>query len=209
MPRRPDPSSPAAEPAADAPARLGQAVLDALGGVPRSGLPPSERPAEASQRRMRIAAGQAGLAAGALALPLGPLGWLTLLPEMTTVWRIQARLVADIAALHGKPEALSPEALLYCLFRHTTGSLLRDLVVRVGERSLVQRAGVRALQMLATRVGASVMRRLAGKGLARWVPVAGAVGVGAYAAWDTRQVAATAIELFSSEVVLPRALPAE
>ena len=209
MPIRPAAASPPEAPTPDVSARLGQAVLDALGGVPRSTLSPSDRPAEDSQRLMRRAAGKAGLAAGTLALPLGPLGWLTLLPEMTTVWRIQARLVADIAALHGKPQALSPEALLYCLFRHTTGSLLRDLVVRVGERSLVQRASLRALQLLAARIGASVMRRLAGKGLARWVPVAGAVGVGAYAAWDTRQVAATAIELFSSEVVLPRALPAD
>ena len=206
-PRTAGPQGDAEPAAAQATARMGQAVLDALGGVPVSRLAPHARPADASQRRLRIAAGQAGLAAGALALPLGPLGWLTLLPEMTTVWRIQARLVADIAALHGKADALSPEALLYCLFRHTTGSLLRDLVVRVGERSLVQRAGAQALRVLATRIGASVMQRLAGKGLARWVPVAGAVGVAAYAIWDTRQVAATAVELFSSEVVLPRALP--
>jgi hypothetical protein len=56
-------------------------------------------------------------------------------------------------------------------------------------------------------------QRAAGKGLARWLPVVGALGVGAYAYYDTGQVAATAIELFSGEVVdeadTPPAAPAK
>jgi hypothetical protein len=34
------------------------------------------------------------------------------------------------------------------------------------------------------------------KGISRWLPVVGAVGVGAYAYYDTRHVAQTAIALF-------------
>lgn len=191
----------------DVSSRLGQAVLDALGEMPRSHRHGSHQPGPDSQRVARIAAGKAGLAAGTLALPLGPLGWLTLLPEMAAVWKIQAQMVADIAALHGRRQPLTQEELLYCLFRHATGQLLRDLVVRVGERSLVQRASLHALRLLALRIGTGLAKRLAGKGLARWVPVAGAVGVGAYAFWDTRQVASTAIELFASEVIVQE-LPA-
>lgn len=194
----PDPSA-ATEPAS----RLGQSLLAALGEIPHSRRPPSAQPEADSRRLAASACRRAALAAGTLALPLGPLGWLTLLPEMRTVWKIQARLVADIAALHGRHTPLTREELVYCLFQHTSGSLLRDLVVRVGERSLVQRATVQGLQMLAARIGARLAARVAGKGLARWVPVAGAVGVGAYAYWDTRQVAQTAINLFATEVVLP------
>lgn len=192
--------------AVDAAGPLGQAVLDALGELPRSALKPSSQPSEDSVRTARSAATKAAIAAGTLALPLGPLGWLTVLPEMVTVWRIQARLVADIAALHGRTRDLTKEELLYCMFRHSAGQLVRDLVVRVGERSLVRTATLHALRLVAQRIGARLARAVAGKSVARWLPVAGAVGMGAYAFWDTRQVAATATELFATEVIV-EALP--
>ena len=44
-----------------------------------------------------------------------------------------------------------------------------------------------------------------GSGASRWLPVIGAVGVGAYAYWDTSRVAKTAIDLFGRQV---KALPA-
>jgi hypothetical protein len=190
----------------DAAGPLGQAVLDALGEMPRSALKPSAQPEKDSLRTARSAATKAAIAAGTLALPLGPLGWLTVLPEMVTVWRIQARLVADIAALHGRTQGLTQEELLYCMFRHSAGQLVRDLVVRVGERSLVRTATLQALRLVAQRIGARLARAVAGKSVARWLPVAGAVGMGAYAFWDTRQVAATATELFATEVIV-QALP--
>lgn len=192
--------------AADAAGPLGQAVLEALGEMPRSALQPSPQPAADSARLARSAATKAAVAAGTLALPLGPLGWLTVLPEMVTVWRIQARLVADIAALHGRTQGLTKEELIYCLFRHSAGQLVRDLVVRVGERSLVRTATLQALRLVAQRIGARLARAVAGRSVARWLPVAGAVGMGAYAFWDTRQVAATATELFATEVTV-EALP--
>jgi hypothetical protein len=205
--RRPHPHAAAqAQAAVDAAGPLGQAVLDALGEMPRSALRLSTQPEKDSQRAARSPATKAAMAAGTLALPLGPLGWLTVLPEMVTVWRIQARLVADIAALHGRTQGLTKEELLYCMFRHSAGQLVRDLVVRMGERSLVHTAGLQALRLLAQRIGARLARAVAGKSVARWLPVAGAVGMGAYAFWDTRQVAATATDLFASEVII-EALP--
>lgn len=184
-------------------------MLDALGDLPHSGRQPSRQPEADSRRLLRWAGGRAALTAGALALPVGPLGWLTVLPEITAVWRIQARLVADIAALHGHQRPLTREEVLYCLFRHSSGRLVRDLVVRAGDRSLVQTASLRALQLLAARLGTRLARRIASEGLSRWIPVAGAVGVGAYALWDTRQVAATAIDLFATRVLVQPAAAAD
>jgi hypothetical protein len=180
-------------------------VLEAIGEVPRSTRSASGQAARDSRRAANIAASKAALAAGALALPLGPVGWLTVLPEMVAVWRLQAKLVADIAALHGRHDTLSREALLYCLFQHSSGQVVRDLMVRVGERSAVQTLSVRALQLVAAKVGAQLAQKAVGRGLARWLPVAGAVGLGAYALWDTRQVAATAITLFGRERLPPPA----
>ena len=45
-------------------------------------------------------------------------------------------------------------------------------------------------------------QNIIGKGVSRFVPLIGAVGVGAYAYFDTTQVAKTAIELFSKDIIL-------
>jgi len=177
--------------------RLGEAVLGLLASTPSTRETRSETPRAAARSAANHAAAKAALAAGSLALPPGPLGWLTLLPELITVWRIQAQMVADIAALYGSAHAPSREEMLYCLFRHTAAQAVRDLGVRLGER-LVRQASAQLLQKVAGQIGVKLSQRALGKGLARWLPIIGAMGVGAYAWYDTGQVAATAIELFES-----------
>lgn len=88
--------------------------------------------------------------------------------------------------------------MIYCLFKHSAAQVVRDLVVRVGERVLIRRASLRVMQTLARKIGVSVTQRAIGKGISRWVPLVGAVGVGGYAFYDTVQVAATTTELFKN-----------
>jgi hypothetical protein len=186
----------------DAGTRIGNAILDFVAAPPVSRLEKSDDPEVAARAKANAAAAAAALAAGALSLPPGPAGWLTILPEMVGVWRIQAQLVADIAALYGHRATLTEEQMIYCLFKHTAAQAVRDLVVRAGERALVQKVTLKALQAIAKRIGVKVTQQAIGKGLARWLPLVGAVGVGAYAYYDTAQVAATAIGLFKGEVQL-------
>jgi uncharacterized protein (DUF697 family) len=194
-------------PAAFDPAqRIGQAILDVVGAVPHAATPRAgvvlRDPKGEAEAIARSAATRTALAAGGLALPPGPLGWLTVLPELLAVWRLQAQMVADIAAVYGQQATLSREQMLYCLFRHTTAQAMRDIVARVGGRLLVREVPVRTLQRIARVVGVSLSRRALGRGVARWMPVVGAVGVGAYAYFDTRQVARTAIALFGDAAAL-------
>jgi hypothetical protein len=58
------------------------------------------------------------------------------------------------------------------------------------------------MRSLVSKIGVQVGERTFGKAIARYAPVVGAVGVGAYAYYDTKKVAETAIELFSSEMVI-------
>jgi hypothetical protein len=58
------------------------------------------------------------------------------------------------------------------------------------------------MRSLATKIGIKVGQRSFGKAIARYAPLVGALGVGAYAYYDTKKVADTAIELFGSEVVV-------
>ncbi|MGC4015126.1 MAG: EcsC family protein [Luteolibacter sp.] len=187
--------------------RIAEAILHFLGKVPETERAVSRTPAQCARTIANAAAVKAATAAGALALPPGPLGWLTILPELATVWKIQGQMVADIAGAYGKQAALSREQMIYCLFRHAAAQAVRDLVVRVGERYLVRRVSVRVLESIAKKVGVKVTQHAVGKGIARWMPIVGALGVGAYAYYDTAQVAKTAIELFEGEVELEEEKP--
>lgn len=180
--------------------QAGDAILDLVLHVPPSSEKALAKPDARVHAIGRAAARQASLLAGSLALPPGALGWLTVLPELMGVWRIQAQMVSDIAAVYGKQTALTREAMLYCLFKHVSAQLLRDVAVRVGERVLVREASAKVLQSIAKGLGVRVTQKVLGKGAARLVPLVGAVGVGAYAYFDTMQVAKTAHRLFSQDI---------
>lgn len=177
-------------------ARIGAAILHFVVDVPVSAHQASPAPAAAARRVAKAAAARAASAAGTLALPPGPLGWLTILPEMLAVWRVQAQMVADIAALYGREGRLSEEQMLYCLFKHAASQAVRDLVVRVGQRAVITTVTAGALQSVAQRIGMTMTQRVVAKSASRWLPVVGALGVAAYAYYDTSQVAKAAIELF-------------
>lgn len=175
---------------------ISRTILDFIGHIPGTTEKISVDPGHRARVIARAAARKAALTAGGLALPPGPLGWLTILPELVAVWKLQTQMVADIAGIYGNKVGLTQEQMIYCLFRHTAAQAVRDLVVRIGERFLVRQISVRAIQAVARKIGVSITRHAIGKGVSRWLPVAGAVGVGAYAYFDTQQVARTAIELF-------------
>lgn len=192
---------PTAEPA-DPRQRLGDVILDLVLRVPESSENELKQPNARAHVIARTASRQASLLAGSLALPPGFLGWLTILPELVGVWKLQAQMVSDIAALYGKTPTLGREQMIYCLFKHVSAQLFRDVVVRAGERYLVRRVSLGFIQAMARTVGATVTQKMIGKGVSRFVPLLGAVGVSAYAYYDTAQVAKTAVELFSSEITL-------
>ena len=182
--------------------RMTQAVVELVAAIPASAELQSDAPAaRAALVAARAAQTAAGISGGAALVP-GPLGLLSLLPDIVGVWKVQAQMVADIAAIYGKTATLSTEQMLYCLFRHLFSHGLRDIAVRAGERVLVRRASLQALQTLAAAIGVKVTQRAAGKALARYASLVGAAGVAAYAYVDTRRVARTAIELFGSELVI-------
>lgn len=179
--------------------RLTRTILDIAGRIPDTDEHKTRGPRERAWAIAAAAANKAALAAGTLALPPGPLGWLTIVPELAAIWRIQRQMVADIAGAYGVTAELTRSHMLYCLFRHAAAQAMRDVTVQVGARLLIQDLPLRALDKIAAKVGISLSKRLAGRGIARWLPVIGALGVAGYAYYDTGQVASTAIALFSGE----------
>ena len=184
----------------DASNRVTRAILDFVSQIPDSKVNGSADPETEARRLAKRAAQRAAITAGTLALPPGPLGWLTILPELISIWKIQAQLVSDIAAAYGKHAELGREQMLWCLFRHTSAQAFRDLVVRLGDRLIFRRLSYSVIERVAKQIGVKVTQRALGEGLSRWMPVIGAIGVGGYAYYDTRQVAATTIAMLKSEI---------
>lgn len=185
--------------------RVTEAIRDFIANIPPSHEPPHAEPEVRARAVANHAARNAALTAGSLAIPSGPLGWLTILPEIVAVWRIQSQMIADLAGVYGVQASLTQEQMMYCLFRHSAAQAVRDLAVRVGERVLVRQASLRVTQRVVEKVGLHVTQRSLSRGISRFLPVVGAVGVSAYAYYDTTKVAETAMELFASESPVPSA----
>ena len=178
------------------------ALLDLVLRVPASRESAVENPRIRAQAIGRDASRRASLLASSMALPPGFFGWLTVLPELVAVWKLQTQMVSDIAGVYGKSAAMGREQMIYCMFKHVSAQLFRDVVMRVGERVLVQRVSSAFVQSAVKKLGLKITQSMVGKGVSRFLPLIGAVGVGAYAYFDTTQVARTAIELFSSDIVM-------
>ena len=177
---------------------LARLVLDIAGQVPPSSEHPAAQAQQAALDLARQAAQKAAMTSGSLALAPGPFGLVTLLPDLLAVWKIQSQLVSDIAAVYGQSASLTREHMLYCLFKHSAAQAVRDLVVRAGERWLIRQASGAVIQAIARRIGQRLSEKMLATGASRLVPFLGAVGVGAYAYYDTRRVAESAMELFAA-----------
>jgi len=182
---------------------IAKAILDVIASVPRTSELASTNPRERGRALATQAALKSAAVSGTLALPPGPLGVLTLAPDLVVVWRIQAQMVADIGGAYGKTASVTQEQMLYCLFRHAAAQVVRDLGVRMGERFVFRTATIAVIQRVAARLGLTVSQRVIAKSVARWLPVVGSLGVAAYAFYDTGQVAATAMGLFEDDDTNP------
>jgi hypothetical protein len=158
-----------------------------------------EDPDRAADEIARSAARQTAVLSGSLALPPGPFGMVTVLPDLYLIWKTQRQMIADIFGLYGRSAELSRSTMMYCLFRHAASQVMRDFVVRTGQRIVVEQLSTGALKHVASKVGVSLSKRVAGSAASRWIPLAGAAAVGAYAYWDTLQVAKTARRLIANE----------
>jgi len=184
----------------DLPDKLFKAIQRFLSEIPDTDEPTSDDPDMRARSIAGAAALKAAMVSGGLAIPPGPIGLITIIPDLIAIWKIQAQMVADIAGAYGKQAYLSREQMLYCLFRHAAAQVVRDLVTRVGQRFLVKRASLRVIQRVIKALIPRITQRVIGRTVARWVPIAGVLGVAAYAYYDTGQVGKIAIELFSKDI---------
>lgn len=197
---------------------LDVAMNAATGGIPGTTEPgPARRPYERAKEITQKASAKAAAVSASMALPVGPLGMLTILPDLAFVWRIQTQMVVDIAAAFGHKGKVTQQQLMTCLFKHVTETANKEyqksipieveqkssLLVEVLDR--VTNSKSRDLSVrVGKQVGSALVQRIAKRTATRLMPLAGAAVVATYSALDTREVARTAVELFSGEKLPPR-----
>ena len=162
--------------------KVGDAILDLVLRVPPTAERALYQPEARAQAIGRAAARQASMLASTMALPPGFFGWLTVLPELVGVWKLQSQMVADIAGVYGKSATMNREQMVYCMFKHVSAQLFRDVVVRVGERYVIQRVSLAFIQSAARTLGVKVTQHIVGKSVSRLVPLIGAL----HKAWPGR-----------------------
>jgi uncharacterized protein (DUF697 family) len=180
--------------------KVSEKLIELVGSIPTSGEKAAADPRTRARALVSRAALKSAAISGSLALPPGPLGLMTILPDLYAIWRIQAQLVADIAAVYGKTVFLTRGTMLFCLFKHAAAQAVRDLIVRTGERVLIKSPTLRALRQILAKIGTKTTQRVLGRGASRWVPIVGAIGVAGYAYYDTDAVGRTAMDLFSRDI---------
>ncbi|HSQ80298.1 MAG TPA: hypothetical protein VLU54_04020 [Casimicrobiaceae bacterium] len=199
-----DPSTPAGR---DSGSARHRSIVDALEGVIADVPVPSTHPAERPHEDTASIARRAAVLSGSLALPPGPLAFATLLPDLYLIWQTQRQMVSDMFGVYGLGAELTRTHMLYCLFRHAASHVLRDVAVRSGQRLVVRQLSGSVLKSTLGEVGVSVSQRIVGNAAGRWIPLAGAAAVGAYAYWDTMQVAGTARRLLMTLPAAPARNP--
>src|SRR5690349_22359818 len=200
-------SEAASPPPADAEREVTGVIERVIADVPAPHTHPVPDPERETDRIAQRAARHAAMLSGSLALPPGPLGMLTVLPDLLLIWQTQRQMVADIFALHGRTAELTRTHMLYCLFRHAASQVLRDVAVRAGERFVVRELSAGALRAALSSIGVVVTQRMAANAASRWLPLIGAMAVGGYAYFDTLQVARTARRLLEAPVRVAEPTP--
>ena len=115
---------------------------------------------------------------------------LTVLPDLYVIWKMQRQMVADIFGLYGRTRRAARPPTCCIAFSGTWRAMCCAMspCARASAWSCSS-SSAGALQGVLGSLGVSLTRRVAGTAASRWVPLAGAAAVGAYAYWDTLQVA--------------------
>lgn len=162
--------------------------------------PTIQPPGNLIQELVQNASFKSGLVSATCSLPPGPLGILSILPELLFVYRIQGHLILDIAALYGKEVQVTKELLLYCLFKHGGAQVFRKIIEESSLKILIRPTTVRVFQTMLEKLGILISKSIIRKQFARWIPIGGAVVTGTFAYYDTKRVGKTAMDLFSKEI---------
>ncbi|MFW6359605.1 MAG: TerB family tellurite resistance protein [Chroococcales cyanobacterium] len=118
----------------------------------------------------------------------GPWGLLAAVPEITLVIRNQLAMIYDIGMAYGKGNVLDRE-LLAGIFSYALGSRGVGLIAVQGGKIVVKRVTANLFRNVVFRIVRPIGQRLINSLVGKFVPIAGAVAMAAWAKYSTREIA--------------------
>jgi len=153
-------------------------------------------------------ANQNAIVSGGSGLVPGPMGVLTIVPELIFVIRNQLSMVYDIGVAYGHRNKLNAE-LLISVFGYALGSGALGLMVIHGQKILVRRASLRLMQKVVQLMAGKITQRVLKSMVGRWIPVAGAVALATWSKLSTHLISKRAISIFEKEIELSEEFASE
>jgi hypothetical protein len=141
----------------------------------------------------------------AAALPPGPLGLATIIPELMAVTKIQMNLIYAIAAHHKKEGKLNP-TLVLLIFANEAGVEIGKVVTnKMGTSFIIRVLGSGAIRAIAKKIGIRISTRITQKAVGRWIPFIMAPVFGAFSRAMTQRIGEESDRLFSQEIEIEEA----
>jgi len=124
----------------------------------------------------------------AAAIPPGPLGWATILPEVIAVTKIQMNLIYKIAQYYEKRGKLN-ETLVMLIFANEAGvNVGKKVVEKVGRKVIIRALSSKMLRPIIQKIGARIGARITQKMVGRWIPFVLAPLFGAFSKMMTTKI---------------------
>lgn len=137
---------------------------------------------------------------GGTGLIPGPLGMAASVPEIILIIRNQLTMVYDIAKANGHTEIT--RELMLGVFISAMGNATGNLLIIQGQRIVVKRVGMQAMQKIIAILGGKITQQAAKSMAAKWIPLAGAAAMAAWSKYSTNKIGTKAVEIFSKEIVM-------
>jgi uncharacterized protein (DUF697 family) len=152
------------------------------------------------QMMTRKASRAAFLISTGAAIPTGPIGLATIVPEVVAVTKLQIDLIYKIAKFY-KQETKMNKTIILAVLGAALGVVLKHaLINKVGSRIIVKSLGAESAKRITREIGEKFGARLLRKGLGRWIPIILAPFFGYFSLSMTRKVGREADLLFSHEL---------
>ena len=136
---------------------------------------------------------------GGTGLIPGPLGTAASVPEIILIIRNQLTMVYDIAKANGHKKIT--RELILGVFISAMGNATGNLLIIQGQRIVVKRVGMQAMQKIIAILGGKITQQAAKSMASKWIPLAGAAAMAAWSKYSTNKLGTKALEIFSKEIV--------
>lgn len=134
------------------------------------------------------------------ALPPGPIGWLTILPEIIAVTKIQINLIYKIAEYYNKRPVINSTMVMLIFANEAGVNIGKKVLTRVGRKVIIRALGSKAIRPIAQKIGARIGTKITSRLVGRWIPVIIAPIFGAFSKSMTTKIGEEAIALFQEDI---------